>query len=80
MVLKIVLSENINALDEVTVVALSANQIVSRAIANLEERWLANAMVTKKYGKITFTLNTDVSFDNYQQIINNEVFKNKNRS
>lgn len=49
-------------------------------LQNPEERWLANAMVTKKYGKITFTLNTDVSFDNYQQIINNEVFKSKNRS
>ncbi|WP_197056955.1 carboxypeptidase-like regulatory domain-containing protein [Cellulophaga sp. Hel_I_12] len=49
-------------------------------LQNPEERWLANAMVTKKYGKISLTLNTDVSFDDYQQIINNEVFKSKNRS
>lgn len=46
LVLKIVLSENINALDEVTVVALSANQIVSRAIANLEKNYQIDSGVT----------------------------------
>jgi hypothetical protein len=44
--IKIILTSAINALNEVTVVALSANEIVNRAIANLEKNYQIDDALT----------------------------------